>query len=307
LIIYGNALDYTRHALDYTGHEHHGKWLVAVHSTWAAIPMELMPTIATPVERLLLASANIDGNDTFDLPDKFLYIPASDDKNDFDETKSFSFVFWMMDHCYANYGLYKTIVGKKAIDGPIALFEVTTTSEPCGMDLVNYVSVAVQDEKVRYSDAGEWVHVAMVSSGSELSLNLNNTLVNSTVFNPKQPSHHGFLASGNSGKSFGPADQPWTSGLLSHVTYWNEAITKNDVNHLFLQGICPVSTKGFFWLVDTNKNQEIRALDDGYTIELHVPRDALSIQAFFVPAGSVRLELLWDVDGSLVHHQIENY
>ena len=114
-------------------------------------------------------------------------------------------------------------MGKKAIDGPIASFEVTTTSEPRGMDLVNYVSVAVQDEKVRYSsDAGEWVHVAMVSSGSELSLYLNNTLVNSTVFNPKQPSCHGFLAFGNSGKSFGRADQPWTSGLLSHVTYWNE-------------------------------------------------------------------------------------
>jgi hypothetical protein len=52
-----------------------------------------------------------------------------------------------------------------------------------------------------YSDGGEWVHVIMVSSGTKLSLYLNNTLMNSTVFNPKQPSYHGFLASGNSGKS----------------------------------------------------------------------------------------------------------
>jgi hypothetical protein len=128
-----------------------------------------------------------------------------------------------MDH-YANYGLYNTIVGKKAIDGPIASFEVTITSEPRGMDLVYCLCFSCrQDEKVRYSTGtGEWVHVAMVSSGSELSLYLNNTLVNSTVFNPKQPSSHGFLAFGSSGKSFDRADQPWTSGLLSHVTYWNE-------------------------------------------------------------------------------------
>jgi|Transcript_17005 hypothetical protein len=86
----------------------------------------------------------------------------------------------------------------------------------------------------------------------------------------------------------------------------SEAITKNDVNRLFLQGICPVSTKVFFWLVDTNKNREICPLDDGDTIELYGPRDSLSIRAFFVPAGSGRLEL-WDVDGSLVQRQTENY
>ncbi len=100
------------------------------------------------LERLFWLSANIDGNDTFDLPDMFLYILASDDENDFNETKSFSLVFWVMDN-HANYGLYNAILGKKAIDGPTALFEVTTTSESHGMDLVNYVSVAVQDEKVR--------------------------------------------------------------------------------------------------------------------------------------------------------------
>ncbi len=42
------------------------------------------------------------------------------------------------------------------------------------------------------------------------------------------------------------------------------------------------------------------------SLELHVPRDALSLQAFFVPVGSVRLEL-WDIYGSFLHHQIENY
>jgi hypothetical protein len=62
----------------------------------------------------------------------------------------------------------------------------------------------------------------------------------------------------------------WVAFKPCHVLewghYWNEAIMKNKVNHLFLQSICPMSTKGFFWLIDTNKNREICPLDDGDTI-----------------------------------------
>lgn len=292
---------------DYTGHGHHGRWCThdgdcSTLGAWG--------TGHTGGHAFWL-SANIEDDD--DLPDRFIFIPSSADaKNEFDETESFSLVFWMKDHTWSKFGLSETIVGKKAtIYGPTASFGVTTKLEPRGVEqqVVNYISAAIQDVAIETFDespgAYKWVHVAMISSGSKMSLYLDNQLVKSTTFESLQTPFTGFLAFGNSGLSFGRAFQPWASGLLDDVTFWNEDLTANDVNRLFLQGICPVTARGF-WLIDTNKNKDIGPLEDGDTVDLgELPRDALSIRAFFVPAASVKIEL-WDDEQKPVHRQIEN-
>jgi hypothetical protein len=101
---------------------------------------------------------------------------------------------------------------------------------------------------------------------------------------------------------------------LSHVTYWNEAIIgmrplwKTKWTIYSCKASVPCQPRAFSGSSIPTKTEKFALLMMVIpSLELHhVPSDALSIWASFVPVGSVRLEL-WDMDGSCLHCQIENY